>query len=364
MKKNLWFSIWILGVAIAVLAGGSSDLAAQVREQFTGPGEGVNNDRIGTAAATELLIPVGARDMAMGGSSAAITTGVDAIHWNPAGLGRLSGAAEGVISSMSYIADIRVNYGAVGINFGGFGVVGLSVKALDFGEIPLTTVDDPEGLAGRTFTPSFVILGFSYARAFTDAITAGGTVKIINENMHRVTGSGLAFDVGVQYHNVAGFNGLNLGVALKNVGPQVTYGGPGLLRLARAADGRRPTQYFESKAASWELPSSVEIGVTFGRDATENLRYNVNGAFVNNNLALDSYKFGGEVVYSSGSLAFAGRGGIDLLDKGPQDDQIFGPTVGFGISYATAGLNITIDYVYRTVDFFENNNMFSLKFGF
>ena len=121
----------------------------------------VSNDRIGTAAATELLIPVGARDMAMGGSGLAISSGIDALHWNPAGLARMTGAAEGIFSSMSYIADINVNYGAIGLHFEGFGTVGFSVKALDFGDIPVTTVDDPEGIAGRTFAPSFVVVGFS-----------------------------------------------------------------------------------------------------------------------------------------------------------------------------------------------------------
>ncbi|NOY60432.1 MAG: hypothetical protein GXO75_16090 [Calditrichaeota bacterium] len=42
-------------------------------------------DRIGTAAGTQVLVPVGARDLAMAGSDIVFTTGVDAIYWNPAG---------------------------------------------------------------------------------------------------------------------------------------------------------------------------------------------------------------------------------------------------------------------------------------
>ena len=324
----------------------------------------VKNDRIGTAAATELLIPVGARDMAMGGSGIAISSGVDAIFWNPAGLGRMTGSAQGMFSTMNYIADIRLNYGAVGLNFGGFGTVGISIKSMDFGNIPLTTADDPEGFAGRTFSPSFVVVGVTYGRAFTDAITAGGTLKLIREDMHRVTGSALAFDFGIQYHGVAGFQGLNLGVALKNVGPQVNFDGPGLLRLAQAADGNRPTQFFASNAASWELPTSVEIGVSYTRTLAENFSYAVNGSFANNNLALDSYKLGGEVKYDLGTLLVAGRGGIDLMDKGADDAQIFGPTLGFGLTYLTPGVDITLDYAYRQTDFFDSSSMFSLVLGF
>ncbi len=354
MKNRSLFGTLILCVAMALMLG---SVVAQ-------PVEGVQNKRIGTAAATELLIPVGARDMAMGGSSLATASGIDALHWNPAGLGRVSGAAEGMLSTMKYIADINVNYGAVGINFSGFGTVGLSVKALDFGDIPLTTAEDPEGFGGRTFTPTFITLGVSYARAFTDAITAGGTFKVISENYQRVTGSGFAVDLGIQYRGVAGFKGVNLGVALKNIGPQMKFDGPALLRLAQASDGRRPTQYYQSKASSWELPTSIEIGMAYERDINESLTYNVNGTFANNNLALDGYRGGAEVAYKMDKVRLAARGGMELSDKGELDEQIFGPTAGFGFTYFSSGLDITIDYAYRTVDFFESNNMFSLKLGF
>lgn len=325
----------------------------------------VKNERIGTAAATELLIPVGARALAMGGAAAATTAGIDALHWNPAGLGRMEGSAEGMFSTMKYIADITTNYGAVGLNFGGFGKVAFSVKALDFGDIPFTTVDDPEGVAGRTFAPSFITVGLSYARQFTDAITAGGTLKIISENMHRVSGKGFAVDVGVQYHGVAGFKGVNLGVVIKNFGPQVNFDGSALLRTAQATDGRRPTQFYSSEAASFELPSSVEIALAYENSINENLSWNVSSAYENNNLALDGYKVGGEVKYNVGMrLSLAARGGIELNDKGADDADIFGPSFGFGLTYFTPGVDITIDYAYRAVDFFDSNNMFSLKLAF
>ena len=45
-----------------------------------------NSQRIGTAGATELLIPVGSRGTAMGGAVVSSVTGVESIYWNPAGL--------------------------------------------------------------------------------------------------------------------------------------------------------------------------------------------------------------------------------------------------------------------------------------
>jgi hypothetical protein len=353
MKKSFVFTFLLIGVMMAVMV---SSLSAQQEGR---------NKRIGTAAATELLIPVGARDLAMGGASLAVSQGVDAIFWNPAGLARQTNSAEGTLTTMSYIADIRVNYGAVGIMFSGFGTVGLSIKTLNFGDVPLTTNDDPENLSGRTYSPTLLNVGLSFARPFTDAITAGVTLKVISEKLGRVNGSGFALDLGVQYHNIGGLKGLHMGLALKNIGPQVSFDGSGLLRPATASAGRRSEQFYSSKAASFELPSSVELGLAYSRNINESLSWNLNGTFANNNLSLDGYRGGAELAYKSGSIGFAARGGIELSPtETGVDEQIFGPTFGFGLNYAATGIDMTLDYAYRQVDFFSSNNMFSLKFGF
>ena len=75
-----------------------------------------NTNRTGTAGAQELLIPTGADGIALAGSNIAFTSGVDAIFWNPAGLARGSFNTEAFFSHESYLADIGVDYGAVGVN--------------------------------------------------------------------------------------------------------------------------------------------------------------------------------------------------------------------------------------------------------
>ena len=359
MNKRKIAGIVTICVVMVLMAG---NVGAQLTQLLDV--KDMKNKRIGTASGTELLIPVGARGLAMSGAVLATTSGINSIFWNPGGLARMNTTAEGMFSTMSYLADIQVNYGAAAIRFGSFGVIGFSMKALSFGDIKLTTVDDPEGVAGRTYSPNFVVMGLTYARQFTDAITVGATFKLISEQMHRVTGQGFAMDIGVQYQGVAGIDGVNLAVVLKNVGPQISYDGPGLLREALAVVGRRPAAYYQSKAASWELPTSVELGLAYDYNLTEGLNLNLNGSYANNSLALDSYKIGGEAVYSFGQMAFAGRGGVDLLDMSEDDEQIFGPTFGFGLVWKNPSVNITIDYSYRMVDFFNNNNMISVILGF
>jgi hypothetical protein len=327
---------------------------------------GAQNKRIGTASATQLLIPVGGRDLAMGGSSIATTGGVEAVYWNPAGFGIMKTNAEGMFSRMSYIADIGVSYGVAGVQFGSFGSMALSIKALDFGDIPMTTNDDPDGLSGRTYSPTFVTVGLTYARSLTDAISAGGTVKIVSEEIARVSASAVAFDFGVQYRNLANVPGLDLGVTIKNIGQQMQYDGPGLYRDAVPTESNRPEQKFKSEAASFELPSIVEIGLGFRRRFTDNVLLGLTGTFSNNNLYSDEYKVGGEIGYIlSPSIELYGRAGYGFTSQlENSDDEIFGVTFGVGLYYATAGMDITVDYAYRQVEFFNNNNVISVKLGF
>jgi hypothetical protein len=322
------------------------------------------NKRVGTSAATELLIPIGARDFAMGGSTLANSQGVEAIHWNPAGLGRLDVSAEGMFSSMTYLADIGVTYGAVGAKMGEFGNVALSVKALDFGDILLTTDDDPEGRGGRFFSPTFVTVGLSYARGLTDAISVGTTVKVISEQIDRVSASGVALDFGVQYNGLGGIKGLQMGVAVKNIGPQIKYDGSGLYQRGTASDGRRPEQNYKLDGASFELPSLVEIGLAYGGSFQENMQWTLNGSFTNNNLYLDEYRVGGELGFKIEGVELFGRAGVGLTPQAETKENIFGSSFGAGLKWAGTGIGITVDYAYRTTEFFDGNQVIALKFGF
>lgn len=322
------------------------------------------NKRIGTAVASELLIPVGGRDLAMGGSTLASSYGVEAIYWNPAGIGRLDRDAETMFSQMTYIADIGVSYGAVVGRFSNFGVVGFSIKSVNIGDIPLTTTEDPDGEGGKLFTPSYITLGISYGSKLTDAIAVGFTMKIVSETIDRVAATGYAFDFGVQYHGVVGVSGLQLGVAVKNIGPQMKFDGSGLLREAIATGGDRPQQQYKSEAASFELPSVVEIGLGYQGTAAENMVWSVNSSFTNNNLYLDEYRVGGEVGMTMESLRLFGRAGFQLVSKVEAKDNIFGATFGAGLGYAATGVDISVDYAYRSVQYFDANHIISFKLGF
>ena len=112
------------------------------------------NQRTGTAAATELLIPIGARDLALGGATYREYSRVSKPFTGILQVSAASAIPQKRCSQQCPTLPISsVSYGAVAAKFGEFGVMGLSIKSLDFGDIPLTTVDDPEGTGGKTVQP-------------------------------------------------------------------------------------------------------------------------------------------------------------------------------------------------------------------
>jgi len=319
-----------------------------------------SGNRRGTGGAAELLIPVGARDIAMGGSTISTTRGVDALFWNPAGAAKMMSSASLMLSHMAYIADIGVEYGAVAANFKDFGVVSFSIKSLSIGAIDVTTTQNPDG-TGQTFTPQFLTAGVSYSRQLSDRVAVGATVNLISERLGNVSTTGFSFNAGVIYDNLGNIPGLSLGVAVKNIGPQMTFDGPGLYRLATVSEQSRPSQYYKIDSAPFELPSTLEFGLGYRSTLAAETSLLISSTFQNNNFAGDEYKFGAELAY--GNLLYL-RAGYALSPKSQEDEYLYGFTAGAGLSYDVGGITIGIDYAYRAVKYFDANNVFSVKLGF
>jgi hypothetical protein len=330
-------------------------LSTVVTGVFAGAG-----NRTGSGGAAELLIPVGTRDLAMGGSTISSTRGIEALYWNPAGTARLRGSAALYFSHMSYIADIGVDYGAASVNFEDLGVLSLSVKSLSIGDIVETTTQNPDG-TGKTFSPQFFTVGLSYSRELSDRVAVGVTSNFVSERMGEVSASGVAFNVGVIYDNLANVNGLSMGVVVKNIGPQMKFDGPGLNQTAQVSGWNRGPTIFKIDAAAFELPSTLEFGFGYKRTFEGDNSILLSTSFQNNNFSDDEYKVGAEYAYQD--LLFL-RGGYNFSQAESESEYIFGATFGAGIHYAVGNLDLTFDYAFRSAKIFDNNHIFSVKLGF
>ena len=321
-------------------------------------------DKAGASAAPELLIPVGPRSIALAGSSLATENGIEALYWNPAGLARSSHSANAMFTHMSYIGDIGVEYLAVSNTFAGFGTLGFSMKALSFGDIPITTEDQPDG-TGEITSPTFVTIGGTFSRQLTDRIAVGLTLNMITERMERVSTSGIAFNVGVQYNGIGGIDGLALGVVVKNIGPQMEYGGNGLLRSGQVDDISRPGSFYIVKAAAAELPSVMEMGLGYEANMNEAGKLRFTGLFQNNNFADDEYRSGVEYVYDD---LVSLRAGYNYIPKNGDLQSIYsganGWSFGVGVRTLLSDVDLSVDYAFRAVQFFGGNHVFGLILGF
>ena len=323
-----------------------------------------NKDRIGTAGAQELLLPVGARTIAMGGSSMVFATGAEAIYWNPAGLGRMTSSVDAMLSSMNYIADIGIIYGAVGVKAGDFGTLGFSIKSVNFGSIPVTTTSFPDG-TGEQYSPVYITMGVTYSKALTDRIAIGVTANLVSERILELSASTVALNFGIQYQNL-GLQGLNLGIAVKNIGAGLQFNGSNLLYPAAASSGLRGTQQYAIQAAAADLPSCIEIGIGYARKFDEKNGLSIGGVFRNNNYQDDEYNLGAE--YAFNDLLFV-RGGYtfepqSVKDIAGQNSYPFDYTLGAGIHYPVGDLDLSVDYAYQHVKYFSGNNVFTLRLGF
>lgn len=338
-------------------------IVATISVIFSGIIMADGGNRVGTAGSAQLLIPVGTRGIAMGFTSLTDSKGIDALYWNPANLSRGEGTSV-TFSHSNYIADIGVEYGAVGFSIGKLGSLAFSIKSLTVGDIPVTTVENPDG-TGQFFKPQFITTGLTYSILLSDRISIGVTANYNFEKLDQVTKTNLSFNAGISYYNLANVNGLMLGIVLKNFGPQSSYDGTGLNLLSKSEYGylREGNQFYKIQAATEELPTTLELGLGYRYIINQDNSVQVNGVFQNSNYYYDEYRLGFE--YAFREMIFL-RGGY-LFTPGTDDvnGKLNRITAGFGVKFNLgSNLNVLVDYGYQKRELFNDTHTFGVTFAF
>jgi Type IX secretion system protein PorV len=321
-------------------------------------------DRLGTSGAQELRIPTGAAAIAMGGAGVAQGDGLTHLFWNPAALASTDNS-EAIVSYSTYLADSKVNYGAVSTKVGSAGMVALSAKVLNIGDITVTTEDAPEG-TGQILNPNFAVIGVSYGRRMTDRVLLGATGMFINERVADVSARGVALDLGVQYDT--GWRGLRFGFAMKNIGPNMRFDGGSLEERIILPDDDPSAQphVVQLEATSFELPSYLQIGAAYDLRFAEKTDATVVGAFQGNNFSTDEYRLGAEFRIG-GVLALRGgfQGQLAVSEEDRQTDYLYNFTYGAGFNFKLSDHPLNFDWAGTHVgEFFGDNQQFSLRYAF
>ncbi len=302
--------------------------------------------KVGTSSLQFLKVMPTARATAMGDAYSTLAQGSDAVFWNPSGIAGSSSIEVGG-TFIIWLFDTRQSALSSVFPLGEWGIAGLQLQYVDYGDIPVTRADRLEfvgsgadyhynpGLTGETFSPSSYVIGLSFARQLTDKFAAGVTAKFVNESlwsesevtvMNASTGRAekvntfarlMLFDFGMQYNT--GYRTIRLGVAIQNFGGQVKfaqegYPAPLAFRIGTAADiiGRN-SLFMESEL------SRLTLAYDLFQPNDYSQQMHVGAEFTFN-----------EAVYL--------RGGYKLF----YDNESF--TAGFGVRQSVVDIPLSIDY--------------------
>lgn len=310
-----------------------------------------NEDRVGSAGATQLLINPWARSLAIGDAGVASTRGLEATFTNIAGL------------AFTEKTQIKFNYtnwlGNAGIPLNSAGlaqrvsessVIAVSIQSMNFGDIQITTTDLPEGGIG-VFSPRLNVFNVGYAKSFSSSIYGGINFKVMSESISNLKANGIAFDAGIRY--VTGEQEqIKFGIALKNVGPVMRYRGDGLSQeVTNISTGGIST--LEQRSATFELPSLLNIGGSYDFNFNEANKLIVNASFTANSFQRDQFRIGLDYGMTMEKAAFNVRCGYVaekyILSAENRSNALTGFVAGFSAD-ALVGKNKTalgIEYAMR-----------------
>jgi hypothetical protein len=316
--------------------------------------------KTGTTAAKFLSIGIGPRANAMGGAFSSVASDASALYWNPAGIALLTEhQAMFTYTNLFKDLDIKLNYLAVVLPTNGVGSFGLSVIALDYGDLPVTTENYPDG-TGETFSASSYAFALSYARSVTENFSAGITVKYVKEGIMNSSAEGIAFDVGTVF--TTPFYGIKFSSIITNYGSKMQMAGEDLL-IRYDADpqrkGNNETVDAYYKTEQFELPLKLQIGLSRSFQFIEGQRLTIAVDATHPNDNAEYVNVGGELSMLD-DLIFL-RGGYKTLFL--RDSQE-GLTLGVGLHYTLGVFSVGVDYAFQQYNFLGDTHSFGVLFTF
>jgi hypothetical protein len=272
-------------------------------------------------------LPTGARPLGMGRAFVAASGDLQGLLYNPAGLAsrdsigltfsRYQGASD---------LDLSGNFGAVSFPLLA-GAATLAVNYEDLGEFELTgPTPDPLG----TLDLRNVLLVGSYAYRLGPRVALGASVKYLSSDLGVADGSGFAFDAGALLRPWPEAP-LSLGLAVLNVGPEITY------ELDDPAEGTSAEGEGDPLPSRFRWGAALDVGELTDPESPYGLRL---AADVEHNLRElgDVSLFGGAAVDYRDIVVF--RGGVLRLDNAFGEESATGASIGAGVQWQRLRVDI------------------------
>jgi len=328
-----------------------------------------NKDRSGQAGAPELLIDPWTRSLGWGSVTTANARGVESMFSNIAGLAYVN-KMDVEFSQTTWLkgSGIGISNFGLGVRAGETGVIGLSVFSMNFGDLTVTTTDQPDG-TGAVYKPSLLNFSLSYAKSFSNSISAGLTVRIISESIPDASAQGICLDAGVMY--VTGERDqAKFGISLRNLGPQMKFTGDGF-SIKAFFQGNDYTMSVYQRSESFELPTQLRIGASYDFLIGEINRLTVAANFTSNSFTKDQIGIGLEYSLKDYLQLRAGYNyeeGINdpatsTAKTNAYNGLSFGGSVEAPLS-KKSNLTIGVDYAYQTTDNFQGTHNLGIRLKF
>ncbi len=221
-----------------------------------------NPDRRGEAGAYELLMNGWSRSSGFWTMNTASIAGIESERLNVAGLARVKKTeVEAAYTLWMQGSGVGIAHAGIAQGFKETNTVALSIQALNLGSIERTTTQSPEGELG-TYKPTFINIGVSYAKVFSNSIYGGITVRLINESLGNLNAFGFAIDAGLQYVTGPKDN-IHFGVSLRNVGTPMKFKGDALSNQVQIVSSTTYQLTVDNKSNKFELPTQLNIGAAY-----------------------------------------------------------------------------------------------------
>ena len=285
----------------------------------------------GEAGFDFLKMGTDARAEALGGAHVALTDGVSALYYNPAGM-VWSPPKQVMATYHNWVTDIQSGFIGGVLQLGESGRIGAAIQYLDFGDIPAASATGTAPGEASVFGASDLAISVGLAQRIGERSSAGVTARMIFESLDDESAQGIAFDAGL-IHRLRDQR-TRLGAAIRNAGFQTSAYGEG---------------------AKDQLPITAVAGIS----------HNLRGApllFTADLMKPYGDDFGAGVgveFYSLDPLTLRlGYNSLDgSFDSGSDSDSYAGLRFGAGFTLD----RLVIDYAYGTMSELGSSHRFTIR---
>jgi len=328
-----------------------------------------NPDRGGQASGTQLVINGWGRTSGIGWASQSYVKSVEAMYMNVGGM-VATPKTDIVFCRTNWLQGAGININNLGFSqhLGNDNAIGIAITSIDMGEIPITTVEQPNGGLG-SFSPRFTNIGLGYSKKFTERINGGVLLRVFSESASNTKLQGVAFDAGIQYKTTyKNPDDTHFGVSIKNIGPDVKYSGDGIsTKVLNPKNNQEVTM--NQRVAKFNIPALINIGgaYDFRLDKTDKAFFHkltTSANFTYNAFSQNQFTFGVEYNYKGMLMLRTGYAYEDgTLDYTTRRSANTGFACGATVElpFGTAKNRIALDYSYRDSNPFSGTHSIGIK---